>query len=205
MKLVEITPEAAGLAGWSVPLALLQSRLASSVKLAQYERLLTDADAAKTFADGLAVAYTHYRERLGRRDVDARPPPIILTIVAIEYLSDFVQIAKHITQIPLTHCTIEQATRHCRVDEDGILFFHLSEVAIVYSRINPLRYEGHWDTRLLIERSLAVKCPSIRQSLMGTKTVQQVRVLICTRRVSSWHGVRALATARAVPYRILKI
>lgn len=33
--------------------------------------------------------------------------------------------------------------------------------------------ETEWESRLLIERSLAIKCPSIHYHLTGTKKVQQ--------------------------------
>ena len=33
--------------------------------------------------------------------------------------------------------------------------------------------EKEWDARLLMERSLAIKCPSIHYHLAGTKKVQQ--------------------------------
>ena len=52
------------------------------------------------------------------------------------------------------------------------------EVAVVYFRsgYSPDQYptEAEWDARLLIERSRAVKCPSIAYHLAGTKKVQQV-------------------------------
>ena len=34
--------------------------------------------------------------------------------------------------------------------------------------------EAHWEARLLLERSRAVKCPTLAYQLVGTKKVQQV-------------------------------
>uniref|UniRef100_A0A8D3DGL1 Glutathione synthetase n=1 Tax=Scophthalmus maximus TaxID=52904 RepID=A0A8D3DGL1_SCOMX len=52
------------------------------------------------------------------------------------------------------------------------------EVAVVYFRNGymPQNYvsEQYWDARLLMERSMAVKCPDISTHLAGTKKVQQV-------------------------------
>ncbi|XP_052899942.1 glutathione synthetase-like isoform X2 [Anopheles moucheti] len=52
-----------------------------------------------------------------------------------------------------------------------------TEVSVVYFRAGyePGHYHGQseWDARLLIERSLAIKCPSIQYHLAGTKKVQQ--------------------------------
>lgn len=51
------------------------------------------------------------------------------------------------------------------------------EVAVVYFRAGyePGHYpsQREWDARLLIERSTAIKCPSIYYHLAGTKKVQQ--------------------------------
>jgi glutathione synthase len=51
------------------------------------------------------------------------------------------------------------------------------DVSVVYFRAGyePPHYHGQneWDARLLIERSCAIKCPSIQYHLAGTKKVQQ--------------------------------
>lgn len=50
-------------------------------------------------------------------------------------------------------------------------------VSVVYYRCGyePGQYhtKKEWNARLLIERSLAIKCPSIQYHLAGTKKVQQ--------------------------------
>lgn len=50
-------------------------------------------------------------------------------------------------------------------------------ISVVYFRAGyePLHYpsQNEWDARLLIERSAAIKCPSIHYHLAGTKKVQQ--------------------------------
>ncbi|CAB4055176.1 GSS [Lepeophtheirus salmonis] len=57
------------------------------------------------------------------------------------------------------------------------LFFQDQEVALVYFRCgySPCQYpsDDEWKARLMIERSLAIKCPSIYYHLAGTKKVQQ--------------------------------
>ena len=61
-------------------------------------------------------------------------------------------------------------------------------------RYTPNDYptEAEWDARLLLERSLAVKCPSLAQHLTGTKKVQQVgptlRVGGAVAPVAWWRG-----------------
>ncbi len=64
--------------------------------------------------------------------------------------------------------------------EDGTLTVDggASEVAVVYFRAGyaPNDYFGRaeWDARLKLERSTAIKSPSIGYHLAGTKKVQQV-------------------------------
>ncbi|XP_034052388.1 glutathione synthetase isoform X2 [Gymnodraco acuticeps] len=64
------------------------------------------------------------------------------------------------------------------MDRDKRLFVDGQEVAVVYFRNGymPQNYnsEKDWDARLMMERSLAVKCPDISTHLVGTKKVQQV-------------------------------
>lgn len=51
------------------------------------------------------------------------------------------------------------------------------EVAVIYFRsaYSPDQYYGEleWNARLIMERSLAIKCPSIHYHLAGSKKVQQ--------------------------------
>ncbi|XP_060076395.1 glutathione synthetase-like isoform X2 [Ylistrum balloti] len=60
---------------------------------------------------------------------------------------------------------------------DKALVIDGCEVAVVYFRTgySPEDYSSDkdWDTRLMIERSKAIKCPSIQYQLAGTKKVQQ--------------------------------
>ena len=50
-------------------------------------------------------------------------------------------------------------------------------MAVIYFRCgyHPDQYptEREWDARLMMERSLAIKCPSIQYHLAGTKKIQQ--------------------------------
>jgi len=63
------------------------------------------------------------------------------------------------------------------VGDDSRLMVDGHEVAVVYYRCgySPDQYpsEAEWSARLMIERSLAIKSPSIHYHLAGTKKVQQ--------------------------------
>uniref|UniRef100_A0A3Q1EHH7 Glutathione synthetase n=1 Tax=Acanthochromis polyacanthus TaxID=80966 RepID=A0A3Q1EHH7_9TELE len=72
----------------------------------------------------------------------------------------------------------EDVSKTGNLDGNKRLFVDGQEVAVVYFRNGymPQNYmsEQSWDTRLLMERSQAVKCPDIGTHLAGTKKVQQV-------------------------------
>ncbi|XP_077982662.1 glutathione synthetase-like [Glandiceps talaboti] len=61
--------------------------------------------------------------------------------------------------------------------QDNKLFIDSYEIGVVYFRYGymPHQYtsDKEWETRLMLEKSLAIKCPSIVYHLAGTKKVQQ--------------------------------
>ncbi|CAM9277047.1 unnamed protein product [Discosporangium mesarthrocarpum] len=75
--------------------------------------------------------------------------------------------------------SLAQIEERSALQEDGRLIVDGGvEVSVVYFRAGytpddyPTRKE--WDARLKVERSMAIKCPSITYHLAGTKKVQQV-------------------------------
>eukprot|EP01113_Clastostelium_recurvatum_P040399 TRINITY_DN6281_c0_g1_i1.p1 TRINITY_DN6281_c0_g1~~TRINITY_DN6281_c0_g1_i1.p1 ORF type:complete len:476 (+),score=121.43 TRINITY_DN6281_c0_g1_i1:55-1482(+) len=82
--------------------------------------------------------------------------------------------------VPLIRRTMREVIQTGALDAKGALILEGKyEVAVVYFRAgytpNDYSEEGReWDARLLIERSLAIKCPSISYHLAGAKKVQQV-------------------------------
>uniref|UniRef100_A0A3Q2YQR8 Glutathione synthetase n=1 Tax=Hippocampus comes TaxID=109280 RepID=A0A3Q2YQR8_HIPCM len=72
----------------------------------------------------------------------------------------------------------EDVSASGNLDKDKRLFVDCQEVAVVYFRNGymPRHYKSEkaWDARLMMECSLAVKCPDISTHLAGTKKVQQV-------------------------------
>ncbi|KAF7646409.1 hypothetical protein LDENG_00188230 [Lucifuga dentata] len=78
--------------------------------------------------------------------------------------------------IPVIRRKFEEVSKTGCLDGDKRLFVDGLEVAVVYYRYGymPDHYsEQGWDACLLMERSLAVKCPDIGTQLAGTKKVQQ--------------------------------
>ncbi|XP_052120485.1 glutathione synthetase isoform X1 [Frankliniella occidentalis] len=77
--------------------------------------------------------------------------------------------------------TLTQLAEQAKLERDKRLIVENYEVAVVYYRsgYTPDDYpsEIEWDARLLIEKSLAIKCPTIQYHLAGTKKVQQALAL----------------------------
>ncbi|XP_076131970.1 glutathione synthetase [Alosa pseudoharengus] len=79
--------------------------------------------------------------------------------------------------IPVIRRQFEDVSKTGSLDQNKRLFVDGKEVAVVYFRNGymPQNYTSpqSWDVRLMMERSLAVKCPDIGTHLAGTKKVQQ--------------------------------
>lgn len=73
--------------------------------------------------------------------------------------------------------TMREVSSDGKVGKDGALYFRGFRVSVVYIRCGygPEEYlsEKEWEARALIEKSNAVKCPTVAMQLAGTKRVQQ--------------------------------
>ncbi|XP_017780713.1 PREDICTED: glutathione synthetase-like isoform X1 [Nicrophorus vespilloides] len=73
--------------------------------------------------------------------------------------------------------TLTQIAHEGKLGSENELLVDRDEVAVIYFRAGyePAHYHSkkEWDARLLMERSQAIKCPSIQYHLAGTKKVQQ--------------------------------
>lgn len=73
--------------------------------------------------------------------------------------------------------TLSEIGKAARLSEDKTLIVENNPVGVVYFRAGytPDHYYSQleWDARLLIERSTAIKCPSIHYHLAGAKKIQQ--------------------------------
>jgi len=89
-----------------------------------------------------------------------------------------IEIRKQNPDVWVIRKNLTQISKEGRLEENSKkLFVGKHEVAVVYFRCgyHPDQYhtEKEWDARLMIERSLAIKSPSIHYHLAGTKKVQQ--------------------------------
>ncbi|XP_039313287.1 glutathione synthetase isoform X2 [Solenopsis invicta] len=87
------------------------------------------------------------------------------------------EIRKQNPNIKVIRRNLTQLATTARLGSGMELVINNYVVAVVYYRCGyePGQYytQKEWDARLLIERSLAIKCPSIQYHLAGTKKVQQ--------------------------------
>ncbi|KAI3624510.1 glutathione synthase [Malassezia furfur] len=143
--------------------------------------------ALETFAAGLADAHNHYIEEL--RNQTRTLKPVVLFIVQGNERNTFDQRAiemalmeKH--GVPVIRATFDQLASTASLHgSERILMIQSPvshapvEVSTVYFRTgySPEDYTGTaWDTRLMLERSHAIKCPTIALQLVGSKKAQQV-------------------------------
>lgn len=81
------------------------------------------------------------------------------------------------SHIPVTYTTLQHAADHSTLLEDKTLLLDGTEAAVIYFRdgYSPTHYptQKEKDIRLVMERSMAVKCPSVALQLAGCKKVQQ--------------------------------
>ncbi|KAH7543124.1 hypothetical protein FEM48_Zijuj02G0149900 [Ziziphus jujuba var. spinosa] len=106
------------------------------------------------FADALAKAWVEYNN----------PRSVVLVVVQAE-------------EHNIIRKTLAEIDAEGELLADGTLSVSRQEVAIVYFRAgytpNDYPSESEWKARLLMERSSAIKCPSISYHLAGTKKIQQ--------------------------------
>lgn len=116
-------------------------------------------------------------------DMYSRPQSIILFIVEdVSYnicdqrFHEY-EIMRQRPEVRVVRKTLTQIQETASLDGEGRLWVKCREVAVVYFRAgyDPSGYHGpgEWAARLMIERSLAIKCPSVHYHLAGTKKVQQ--------------------------------
>lgn len=87
------------------------------------------------------------------------------------------EIRKQNPNVKVIRRSLTQLAAAAKLGPNKELIVNNYVVAVVYYRsgYEPGQYHAQkeWDARLLIERSLAIKCPSIQYHLAGTKKVQQ--------------------------------
>ena len=184
----------AGLAGEKAERAALRRVPALAAALDDGDRLPPNT-AETEAAAALAAAHAEYMRGAYGADAPARvkpplPPVVVLMIVQPDERNvvdqrgiEHALWATH--KIRTVRVSLAEVRRRATLDGpnrvlrlDGGSGF---EVAVVYFRAgytpNDYPSEGEWEARRTLERSHAVKCPSVAQQLAGTKKVQQALAL----------------------------
>lgn len=146
--------------------------------------------ALTALAGGLAAGHQAYLSSLSSSLPKDRPPVVLMVVQPIERnafdqrLLEYALLENH--GIKLVRVPFGDLASVATVADDAErkLFLHLSadsapvEVSVVYYRAGytPTDYpsQTEWDTRLKLERSAAIKCPTVGLQLAGAKKVQQV-------------------------------
>ncbi|KAL8518226.1 hypothetical protein ACS0TY_009554 [Phlomoides rotata] len=124
------------------------------------------------FAEALYKAWCEYNN----------PSAIVMVVVQPEERNMYDQhwlftVLKERYQVRSIRKTLAEIDAQGEVLPDGRLVVDGEAVALTYFRAGyaPTDYpsESEWSARLLIERSCAIKCPSIAYHLAGTKKIQQ--------------------------------
>ncbi|KAF7817879.1 glutathione synthetase, chloroplastic-like [Senna tora] len=126
--------------------------------------------AVSQFAEALAKAWCEYNN----------PRAVVMFVVQAEERNMYDQ---HLLSLYNTHLittirkTLAEIDQEGELLPDGTLSLNGQAVAVIYFRAGytPLDYpsESEWRSRLVMEQSSAIKCPSISYHLVGTKKIQQ--------------------------------
>ncbi|RZC52397.1 hypothetical protein C5167_020817 [Papaver somniferum] len=124
------------------------------------------------FAEALALAWKEYNNPRDVVMIVAQPEE---TNMYDQHWLSFVLKEKH--GVTMIRKTLREVDEQGELQPDGTLIIGGQAVAVIYFRAgytpNDYPSESEWRARLLMEQSLAVKCPSISYHLTGTKKIQQ--------------------------------
>ncbi|XP_021278111.1 glutathione synthetase, chloroplastic [Herrania umbratica] len=124
------------------------------------------------FSEALAKAWTEYNN----------PRAVVLVVVQTEERNMYDQhwlctMLKERHNVRTVRKTLAEIDREGQLLPDGTLLVDGQAIAVVYFRAGyaPTDYpsESEWRSRLLMEQSSAIKCPSISYHLAGSKKIQQ--------------------------------
>jgi glutathione synthetase len=190
LKQVEFNTIASSFGGLSTRVSALHKFLLtidaypSSTSNIIKDSALRQSNAASSLAKGLAAAHKAYGPSQTRR------PLCVLFVVQDPERNVFDQ--RHLEYALLEESNIrsfrlpfQQTLQHTQLDSDRTLVYvppnspsTSYEVTTIYFRAgySPDDYpnEQEWDARLHLEKSRAIKCPSLLTHLAGCKKVQQV-------------------------------
>ncbi|XP_044066273.1 glutathione synthetase isoform X2 [Siniperca chuatsi] len=172
LKQIEINTFAASFGGLSSRMPDVHRHILTVAGRLEESQHILDNNPAAGLASALAKAWELYRSE--------RAVVMFLVEESQRNIFDQRYIENELWKrnIPTIRKRFDNVCKTGSLDQEKRLFVDGQEVAVVYFRNGymPQNYisEKTWDARLLMERSLAVKCPDISTHLAGTKKVQQM-------------------------------
>jgi len=131
-----------------------------------------DNNATDAFVEGLGLAWSEF----------GNPSAAVLMVVHAKETNMYDQqwLSLKLYQsygVKVVRKTLAEVDAEARLDDKRTLFIGEQAIAVVYYRSgyspDDYRSDNDWKGRLLLERSSAVKCPSISYHLAGAKKIQQ--------------------------------
>ncbi|KAK4802457.1 hypothetical protein SAY86_000660 [Trapa natans] len=128
--------------------------------------------AVNKYAEAIAKAWAEYNN----------PSSVVMIIVQAEERNMYDQhwlfhVLKEKHNVKAIRKTLAEVDAQGELKPDGRLLVGGQEISVIYFRAgytpNDYPSESEWRARLLMEQSLAIKCPSISYHLTGTKKIQQ--------------------------------
>ncbi|CAH1780470.1 unnamed protein product, partial [Owenia fusiformis] len=172
LRQVEYNTIASSFAGLDTQVAKLHRYLASEMELEGVTDKLLETNPVGGLASGIVKAWQLYGNEKAA---------VVFVLNASErnvYDQRWLEYAiyEQNSRIRVLRCTI-QDMREAILTEDKKLIIKEKEVGVVYFRSlyspDSFTSDEDWETRLKIERSMAIKCPNINLHLSGAKKIQQ--------------------------------
>ncbi|CAG5030689.1 unnamed protein product [Parnassius apollo] len=156
---------------------LMQCTEANRIKQVEFNTIAASFGA---MTSNLPAMFRYILRQLGRGDLIKNMPENHalsgLCAGITEAFHEF-EISEKRPDIQIYRKTLNEIYEETTLNDKKQLIFDGRPVAVVYYRsgYEPAQYPSsrEWDARLRVERSTAIKCPSIHYQLAGTKKVQQ--------------------------------
>jgi len=172
-KQVEINTIASSFAALSVLLRDMQQYVLNRMGRNDLIKQLPPNNALEGLCSGMIAAWDHY---------DSPKATLLFVVEDVTYnicdqrFHEY-EIMRQRPEITVLRRSLTEIHNTARLDDHKRLWLDDKEVAVVYYRsgYDPSLYHGEkeWAARLTVERSTAIKCPSVAYHLAGTKKVQQ--------------------------------
>ncbi|XP_070574348.1 glutathione synthetase-like [Ptychodera flava] len=172
LRQIEINTFASGLAGLGSQATHIHRFNLENLGLSDKAAKLPDSRAVDNMAEGFVEAWRLYGNE--RAAIAFFIEEVSWNITDQRWLE--YKIRSINKSIPIIRRTSNDFVERAKLDHNRLIIDKY-EVAIVYYRYghDPGQYktEKAWEARLMIEKSLAIKCPSVMSHLAGSKKVQQ--------------------------------